>query len=202
MTARREAFEEIGLPKSNRNLPHPFHVEHLCELPTNLAKTELGVRPCVAYLHSSDQNDGPGADVEEGLIPRLNATEVAAIFSAPLHRFLSDQDTEDEKGATANWYEGQWNTWNDSKWRMHKFYVPRGNARDVPGEPHKVWGLTARILVDTARIAYAQEPSFEFNAEIGEEEMIRRLLEMGRLQGKGAPINLQTPEELAKAAKI
>ena len=36
--ARREAEEEIGLSQ-HRALPPPFKVEHLCEMPTNLAKT-------------------------------------------------------------------------------------------------------------------------------------------------------------------
>ncbi|KAJ5520472.1 hypothetical protein N7463_000925 [Penicillium fimorum] len=40
-TARREASEEIGLPDINQRLPPPFSVEHLCELPANLARTEV-----------------------------------------------------------------------------------------------------------------------------------------------------------------
>ena len=37
--ARREAEEEIGLRRGVAALPPPFKVEHLCEMPTNLAKT-------------------------------------------------------------------------------------------------------------------------------------------------------------------
>jgi 8-oxo-dGTP pyrophosphatase MutT (NUDIX family) len=33
--ARREASEEIGLPRKASALPPPFRVEHLCEMPTN-----------------------------------------------------------------------------------------------------------------------------------------------------------------------
>jgi coenzyme A diphosphatase NUDT7 len=29
---------------------------------------------------------------------------------------------------------------------------------------YKVWGMTARILVDAARVAYGEEPSFEVSA--------------------------------------
>lgn len=41
--------------------------------------------------------------------------------------------------------------------------------------------MTARILVDCARVAYGREPSFEHNAHFGDEEVVRRLLAAGRL---------------------
>jgi len=41
--ARREASEEIGLPRRESALPSPFRVEHLCEMPTNLAKSKEAV---------------------------------------------------------------------------------------------------------------------------------------------------------------
>jgi 8-oxo-dGTP pyrophosphatase MutT (NUDIX family) len=100
--ARREAAEEIGLPRKPSSLPPPFRVEHLTEMPTNascghhccclllkktndelqLAKTELVVRPCIALLHSYDPATGQSASVEEKLLPVLDHTEVAAVFSA------------------------------------------------------------------------------------------------------------------------
>lgn len=46
---------------------------------------------------------------------------------------------------------------------------------------YRVWGMTARILIDAARIAYAREPEFEHNRQPGDEEMITALREMGRL---------------------
>jgi hypothetical protein len=48
-----------------------------------VAKTELVVRPCVAFLHSYDPETGEDANVAERLLPRLDAREVAAVFSAP-----------------------------------------------------------------------------------------------------------------------
>ena len=36
----------------------------------------------------------------------------------------------------------------------------------------KVWGMTARILVDAARIAFGKEPEFEHNDHYGDEKII------------------------------
>ncbi|RAL62379.1 hypothetical protein DID88_004945 [Monilinia fructigena] len=49
---------------------------------------------------------------------------------------------------------------------------------------YKVWGLTARILVDAARIAYGEEPEFEHNAHVGDEGLIARLQSTGHLGEK------------------
>jgi hypothetical protein len=238
-TARREAFEEIGLPTSDDKLPPGFTVEHLCELPVNLAKTELGVRPCVAFLHpstdsSSEKDTTSSIDVERTLIPRLDPKEVAAVFTAPFPQFLLKEWKHHSPGPTApsgphSWYRGSWTDWHASRWRMHNFYVPRGdpstgsvreneaksrtsgtshnnnndnNKTQNEGEKGKqpegddprpeplnfeqlsyfrVFGMTARILVDAARVAYAREPEFEHNSHFGDEGVIGGLLGMGRL---------------------
>jgi len=39
--------------------------------------------------------------------------------------------------------------------------------------------MTARILVDCARVAYAEEPNFEHNSHFGDEVLIRRLIRVG-----------------------
>lgn len=63
--------------------------------------------------------------------------------------------------------------------------VAETDGDDVDEEnSYKVWGLTARILIDCARIAYDEEPEFEHNSGIGEERMLRRLFERGRLKGE------------------
>lgn len=239
-TARREAFEEIGLPTSDEKLPPGFTVEHLCELPVNLAKTELGVRPCVAFLHpskpgsdsSSETDTTSSIDVESTLIPRLDPKEVAAVFTAPFPQFLLKKWSHPTPGPTSpsgphSWYRGSWTDWHASRWRMHNFYVPRpppsaGSLREnaansttirtshdsKPGkegekgkhpegddprpEPlgfeqlsnFRVFGMTARILVDAARVAYGREPEFEHNSHFGDEEVIGGLLGMGRLGEK------------------
>jgi len=168
-TSRREAFEEIGLPMDDSKLPKPFRIEHICELPFNLAKTELAVRPCVAFLHA----DGV-ANPAESLIPRLDQNEVAAVFSASFHNFLKDEDEvgEGEVPPPGQWYQGEWTKFHDDKWKMHRFLVPVNNqvvsrpkSFDLGKEPSSsrflVWGFTARVLVDAARLAYGEDPSFE-----------------------------------------
>ncbi|KAH9873785.1 hypothetical protein IAQ61_004412 [Plenodomus lingam] len=251
-TARREAYEEIGLPMSDDKL-RGFSVEHLCELPTNLAKTELGVRPCVAFLRPSNlpsDNSTPTSQaddvsVEERLIPRLDPKEVAAVFTAPFHNFLCKKWEGDgpgpvqKNGKPEKWYRGAWTDWHESRWRMHNFYIPRPpplptsilrnpaksaqtltsysstdkahpEGDDPRPEPSalddltafRVFGMTARILVDAARVAYGEEPQFEHNSHHGDEDMIGRLLKMGRLSEKGQKGEELTKEVLTQASKM
>ena len=220
-TARRESSEEIGLPRRATALPKPFRVEHLCEMPTNLAKTELVVRPCVAFMHSYDPETGEDASVPEKLIPRLDAREVAAVFSAPFKNFLYNKDLPEEDnlpGKPRDWYKGMWTDWHQSRWRMHNFFVPVTNqVVTKPGktqgqkeaadhlealERYRVFGMTARILVDAARYSYAQEPTFEHNSHFGDEDMIRRLRRIGRLADTRKPNDELTKEDLKKAANL
>ena len=221
MTARREAAEEIGLPMQDSKLPPPFKVEHLCELPTNLAKTELVVRPCVAFLHSHDERTGQDPNAADTLNPRLDAKEVAAVFSAPFHNFLSSQDDNSEPnlpGKPSDWYEGTWTDWHQSRWRMHNFFVPVTNQTvTIPKatdgqraaadrlqflERYRVFGMTARILVDAARLAYSREPDFEHNSHFGDEDMIVRLRRIGRLGILKRPADELTRNGLKRAANL
>ncbi|KAJ5124788.1 uncharacterized protein N7515_008613 [Penicillium bovifimosum] len=178
-TARREASEEIGLADINQKLPPPFRVEHLCEMPTNLAKTELVVRPCVALLHGYDPQTGLSADPEESLIPILDAREVAAVFTAPLEGFLKSRLDGRE-----DWY------------RVHQFFVHQND------QIYRIFGMTARIIVDAARVAYAREPEFEHNSHFGDEEMIAKLRRMGRLSAVRKASDELTRETMQKAAKL
>lgn len=189
-------------------IPAPFTIEQLCCLPHSLARTGLVVRPCVAFLHATARTDGgevPTAD--ESLMPRLDAKEVAAVFSAPFHNFLRAADeTPSISPATTqpqrpsmppgHWYEGRWAEYNGYRWRLHYFFVPvdrqrvtrprvrEGGQAALAEDPDdgddgatrfKVWGMTGRILVDAARIAYAEEPEFEHNEQYGDEPMIEDL---------------------------
>ncbi|KIW19631.1 hypothetical protein PV08_00204 [Exophiala spinifera] len=219
--ARRETSEEIGLPRRESALPPPFRVEHLCEMPTNLAKTELFVRPCVAFLHSYDPETGLDANVAEKLLPRLDAREVAAVFTAPFRNFLYHQDLPNQDnlpGDPDDWYEGAWTDWHQNQWRMHNFFVPvtnqivskpkRNEGQKITADHleklsrYRVFGMTARILVDAARVAYNQEPTFEHNSHFGDEEMITRLRRVGRLGDIRRPTDELTKEDLVKAAKL
>jgi 8-oxo-dGTP pyrophosphatase MutT (NUDIX family) len=228
-TARREAYEEIGLPLSDDKL-RGFKVEHLCELPANLAKTELGVRPCVAYLSpSTSSQEDREVSVEDRLVPRFDPKEVAAVFTAPFHSFLRKTwDVENgpgpvqKDGRLEKWYRGSWTDWHESRWRMHNFYIPRPlrenpnptssperlpDGDDAPCAlkeltTFRVFGMTARILVDAARVAYGEEPEFEHNSHHGDEEMIGRLLKMGRLSEERKKGEELTKEVLRSASKM
>ncbi|ROT36884.1 hypothetical protein SODALDRAFT_335099 [Sodiomyces alkalinus F11] len=258
--ARREAWEEIGLPLDAR-LPKPFRIEPLCELPCNMAQTHLVVRPCVAFLHidrdasssssssssaattttttaaaaaaaaaasatqqnnkskssNDDDDDDGGGDMS--IIPRLDAKEVAAVFTAPFHNFLLTTDEPRPERTRrplppGHWYDGRWLSFRDQAWRVHNFHVPvdgqkvskpqqspqqeektspeeepqtRGEngttaaqeelARKLAEEEketgrYKVWGMTAHILLDAARIAYDEEPEMEHNPHLGDERLI------------------------------
>ena len=141
----------------------------------------------MAFLHSDDHSGNKAASVEETMIPRLDAKEVAAVFSAPFHNFLRAEDEAREGGIVpgqrSDWYSGQWTDWHEGRWRMHNFFVPINNQKvskpkfreggqaaiaeqldeeEENGlERYKVWGMTARMLVDAARVAYAEDPEFE-----------------------------------------
>ena len=227
----------------------------------NLARTELVVRPCVALLHTGDSTPTSTArslspTVEESLIPRLDAKEVAAVFSAPFHNFLRTTDEEPHPEPASqdgrpqqpqhqrrplpagNWYEGTWTTWHDSQWRMHFFYVPVTHQRVVKPPPattktalppsssseeqtdaldgagaaeeedalarterYKVWGMTARILVDAATVAYDEKPEFEHNRHFGDERIIEELAAIGRMGEKKKPGSVFTPEDLRMASE-
>ncbi|EPS38531.1 hypothetical protein H072_7676 [Dactylellina haptotyla CBS 200.50] len=233
-TARREASEEIGLPSRNDLLPSPFTVTHLCEMPMNLSRNQLGVRPCVALLHTKPGYTG-ATTPEESLIPRLDPKEVASVFTVPLKAFLTseyqnpeletapeDKITEStvdiDWGAvptgTTGWYEGQWLEWYGIKWRGHQFNVytspvvvqkrdstevledeaqayaagslndgrrSGGGTHDKKMVKYKVWGMTARIVVDAARVAFGANPDFEFVDKMGDDEVIDLLNKQGKL---------------------
>ncbi|KAI1438000.1 NUDIX hydrolase domain-like protein [Xylaria sp. CBS 124048] len=228
--ARREAWEEIGLPLDNSKLPSPFRIEPLCCLPCSLAKTELVVRPCVAFLHADDKPGSPPAPTaDEAMMPRLDAKEVAAVFSAPFGNFLSSTDEPPRPGEPplppGHWYDGRWANWTGEPWRVHNFHVPVHTQRvttpkvrdgglaaltDAPEEEEApvqrflVWGMTGRILVDAARIAYDREPEFEHNRHYGDETLIERQAKEGKLltDKKRKEVGLDAIREDVKHVKM
>ncbi|KAI0191767.1 hypothetical protein EV127DRAFT_427812 [Xylaria flabelliformis] len=208
--ARREAWEEIGLPMDDNKIPSPFRIEPLCSLPCNLAKTELVVRPCVAFLHAEDKAGSPPAPTaDEAMMPRLDVKEVAAVFSAPFANFLRNADEPRQPGDPAlppgHWYDGRWINWDtEDRWRVHNFHVPVDTQRvttpkvrddgqaalgdELPEEENEnhvqrflVWGMTGHILVDAARIAYGHDPEFEHNEHYGDEALIEKQATEGKL---------------------
>jgi hypothetical protein len=130
-------------------------------------------------------------------MPRLDAREVAAVFTAPFYNFLKAADLPPQPGHTlppGHWYDGAWIQWKDLPWRVHNFYVPvnnqhvskpsrrresaQGNLADTLEEQQefegrfKVWGMTGRVLVDAARIAFGETPEIEHNLTYGDLDII------------------------------
>jgi peroxisomal coenzyme A diphosphatase NUDT7 len=251
--ARREAWEEIGLPMDDSKLPPPFRIEPLCSLPCSLAKTELVARPCVAFLHADEKLGDKKNKIitaDEAMIPRLDAKEVAAVFTAPFANFLRNTDEEPQPGdpplPPGHWYDGRWINWQTDPWRVHNFHVPVHNQRvmkpkkrtysnqppaddllekepatngenrenenkekeEGPAKRFLVWGMTGRILVDAARIAYGREPEFEHNTHFGDEKLIAELEDggKGRLarekEKRGDDVGVDATKEEVKDAKM
>lgn len=102
---------------------------------------------------------------------------------------------------------------------MHQFFVPiRSRSVVKPGGQtrsqktagdhlrevtrYRVFGMTARILVDAARLAYDTEPEFEHNSHFGDENMISSLRRLGRLSPKRTADDGLTRATMEKAAKL
>jgi hypothetical protein len=127
----------------------------------------------------------------------------------------------------AQFYRGAWTDWHEARWRMHSFYVPVGNQvvtwssesqelnSKIEKEPaehrltaqggierFRVFGMTARILVDAARLAFSEEPEFEHNSAFGDEDMIGRLLKVGRLSQIRKQGDELTKEDMIAAARL
>ena len=165
-------------------------------------------------MHADRKQPGDESPlVEESMIPRLDAREVAAVFSAPFYNFLKTQDLPPPPGSgqvlpEGHWYDGSWLNWKDMPWRVHNFYVPvnnqrvskprarRGSAQGNYSERlseeqesegrFKVWGMTARVLVDAARIAYGEDPEMEHNLDFGDGKIITRADEEGQFDEAAA----------------
>lgn len=157
--ALREAKEEIGL---NRN-----HVKVLTVLPPILSAGLISVRPVVCAV--TDEKNFSKMDWL-----RNQPSEVERTFSVRLDQFLR----EDER-----------HTFNDHAWknapcaiRVHSFRVDEeemifvgeegkdnskessssnNNSEKKKKKTSVCWGLTAAVLIETAKIVYNKEPEFE-----------------------------------------
>ncbi|KAG9050523.1 hypothetical protein FS837_004707 [Tulasnella sp. UAMH 9824] len=162
-TARREAFEEIGLPRDRRRIPL------LCTLEPFLSTNNLIVFPVVVLV------------TDPAIKPILNTPEVSVLFSHPLrtllvpppsfpslyHSQLSASDTNPEAPIPPP-EQPPYHTFNDIEWgepnthvRIHKFLT--GKEPNVK----PLSGLTAAILLRVAIIGYASadlQPDFDVEA--------------------------------------
>ncbi|KAF9111021.1 hypothetical protein BGX27_005505 [Mortierella sp. AM989] len=156
-TAKREALEEILLA--------PSATQTLTLLEPALSRHMQVVTPVVVYCPEMTTAD------LSSLYP--NPGEVSAIFTSPLENFLSPRPREH------SWFDM---SWLHSNHRVHRFDgcgttnhvigqdVEKAEAeknvfiedRSKVGWP--VYGLTAGLLIEVAKIAYQREPDFQLYA--------------------------------------
>ncbi|KIJ57297.1 hypothetical protein M422DRAFT_23355 [Sphaerobolus stellatus SS14] len=193
--ARREAFEEIGLPFDKTKVPL------LCILEPFLSGNEMVVTPVVVLI------------LDQTLRPILNRAEVHSLFSHPLKGFITNAPVRDpqphswqaeasnvnQEGLSSSLSPSHpspisvtslmstyklsppkrpYRTFRDvmlygTPVRMHSFLTGREDEGVKP-----VSGLTASILVRVALIGYSQDPEFELDApgQISLEERVARAL--------------------------
>jgi len=160
-TARREAFEEIGLSRDKKKVPL------LCILEPYLSANELIVTPVVVLI------------LDKTLQPILNKDEVSSLFSHPLASFLSSEapfpsEPESVEVAYYTYMDIRYRGDDGRKVRVHRFLTGREAGGIKP-----VFGLTAGILIDVATIGYARRPTFEIqppNSPTMEERIASALL--------------------------
>ncbi|RDB20080.1 Nudix hydrolase 15, mitochondrial [Hypsizygus marmoreus] len=146
-TARREAFEEIGLPHDRRKVPL------LCILEPFVAGNAIIVTPVVVLI------------LDNTLRPILNDAEVASLFSHPLASFLTTTPPFPAEPESLEVPYYSYHDWassgpNGTQWttRGHRFLTGREAGGIKP-----VFGLTAGILIRVATIGYGRAPAFEIN---------------------------------------
>ncbi|KAG2740283.1 hypothetical protein P692DRAFT_20840686 [Suillus brevipes Sb2] len=142
-TARREAFEEIGL------IPDRDRVPLLCVMEPFLAGNQMVVTPVVVLI------------LDKTMQSSLNESEVTSIFSQPLASFLASSfpfhpyrapDPSMPYHTTTEW---EWS--GGGPIRMHRFLTGREADGVKP-----VFGLTASMLIYVAVWGYRRAPDFEF----------------------------------------
>lgn len=128
-TALREAHEEIGL--------NPRFVERIARLQTLESRYSLCVTPIIGLI------DPPTAAEPSQL--KLNEEEVEAAFAVPLDYFLKQDNLHSIQKA---------------EWRGDEFML-RTYLYDCPenGRRFKIWGLTAHIVHQVAKLSFESEYS-------------------------------------------
>lgn len=188
--ARRECFEEIGLPYDDELKRQGLKLDLLNLMPCYLSRTFLSVRPVVCFLHNHDKP----SDQIKSLKLLLNPGETSSIFSIPLLDLIDRGEKKEYLKKTIHTYH-----WGHLRWPIKHFYYPTVNDNEVTWledivdlssdddliddmEMHSdgkdikdLWGLTAQILYDLANIA-TNDITQNY---IGNENLLYALTEFG-----------------------
>lgn len=157
-TALREGHEEVGLS--------PGSVQFVAQLPPYVSSKLSAVVPIVGVMDSPEFVNG---------VPRLtrpNPQEVSACFSLPLNYLL---DPPHDRHAAKQV------CWMGLQYQMHFYQVlPRTKRIGEPGRYH-LWGLTANILLDIARLTLGQEPLIAHRRDgvYGDQLLSQKMVEHG-----------------------
>jgi len=84
------------------------------------------------------------ASVPSWFQPVPNEAEVTEVFHVPLRMFLEDRNRRHQD-----------KVWEGVRYRVHFFEY----------ESYTIWGLTAEILIQTAKLAFAATPEFEVSGD-------------------------------------
>lgn len=141
--ARREAFEEIGLPLDDPS------IEYVATLPTYLSRNMLAVQPTIAYISSppgTAPENLPAAFHSDSMPPVLEpirqrlkeinsanpdeTAEVAEVFSVTLNELLYKNSST---GTNKSWHKYKPVHWGSLRWPLHDFAVMRESKQ--LGEP-------------------------------------------------------------------
>ena len=155
-TALREADEEVGLDTAS-SIP-------LCELDRLISGEGLLTTPVVALL----DDDRADKDTPDWLHHRLVpcGDEVAAIVSMPLRLFLEDGPEHTFKDVLIG---GADTSGPPRSMRLHYFT----HSDCTTGRAFTVWGFTAAILVEAARVAFGRKEGFDMDPLPSDETTIR-----------------------------
>nr|XP_018265343.1 uncharacterized protein I303_01708 [Kwoniella dejecticola CBS 10117]OBR87501.1 hypothetical protein I303_01708 [Kwoniella dejecticola CBS 10117] len=144
-TARREAFEEVGLPLDHPSI-HPLTIleQVMTILPLNShMKNHIVVTPVVCFISDTS--------LLKDLVP--NPDEVDAIFTHPLKGCLTGTlDEKDSLGLVD--VGGEW--WpHEEEYHSTNDRVGRFRTTNSP-----IKGLTSDVLIQTAMIAYGTPTTY------------------------------------------
>ena len=159
-TALREAEEEVGLDRA-------LATAH-ARTRRVFSKKGLVVTPIVAAIPAPSYLTASSAAVR--FTPHLNGAEVAALFSLPLHTFLSAAEYRyEDRAYDAYTYRMHFFTRRTAEWIEVDAAPPAATAdsgalvnwRVAEHEREfLVWGMTAGVLVAAARVAFDAAPEF------------------------------------------
>ncbi|CCF59615.1 hypothetical protein KAFR_0H02060 [Kazachstania africana CBS 2517] len=211
--ARREAEEEIGLPRDEKVLQNEYDmaIENISTVfPCYVSQTVLSVKPLVCFLHNYSTDQSKIRDKyttplnADKFFGKLNPGETSSLFSIPINDLVAhlSGDTTYKPEYTAR-KENKWK-YGGITWDVKHFYYPVDNnnemswLRDIEDlssydssssmeeeftKTKDVWGMTAKILSDISLVANGLQDIHELH--FNHEDLINGLYVYGKQMQPG-----------------